>query len=126
MATPEVKISCVLKCRNSCVDTGTQGNMGITFGARTRFLGRGGSNGGICKAILDPKEREVKGQIKAERISAYIAEKSVLKSANKHASSVGLMSLVGGGSQWESAQLFKVRRPPLIGINSNQYQVYLR
>ncbi len=51
-------------------------------------------------------------QIKAQRVAACIAENSTLKGAYKHVSSVGFMSLVAGESQWESAQLFKVGRPP--------------
>ncbi len=67
---------------------------------------------------LDPGERQVKGQIRAEVVAAYIEEKSAIKGANKRVSNLGVMLLVACGNQWESAQLFKVirSREPLVCI----------
>ncbi len=57
---------------------------------------------------FDPGERRVKGQIRTEMVTAYIAEKRGLKSAT----SVGVMLLVAWESQWEIAQLFKFGHSP--------------
>ncbi len=47
---------------------------------------------------IDPGGRQVKGHIGTEIIAAYIASKSAIKCAYKHASSVGVMIL----EAWES------------------------
>ncbi len=57
---------------------------------------------------LDQGGRRVKSRVRTGNVTAFIPENSTYK----HASSVGLLSLVDGGSQWESAQLFKVGRSP--------------
>ncbi len=49
--------------------------------------------------LFDPGERQVKSQMRTESEAVYnITESSALKSAYKHASSVGLISLVAGGA----------------------------
>ncbi len=59
---------------------------------------------------LDLGGRRTKDQTRAERIAPFITEEGAWKRTYKHASSVGLMSLVAGRSQWESTHLFAVGR----------------
>ncbi len=59
---------------------------------------------------FDSGGRQVKSQLREQSVAACIKENSTLNGAYKHVSSVGFMSLVAGGSQWESAQPFKVGR----------------
>ncbi len=63
---------------------------------------------------IDLEERHIESQIRVDAVTAYIAKKSALKSAYKRARSVGVMLLVVGGDQSESAQLFKVGRSQLV------------
>ncbi len=64
---------------------------------------------------LNPGGRRVKSRIRTGNVAAFIPEESALKVHTKHAGSVESIPLVAGegggvGSQWESAQLFKVDR----------------
>ncbi len=71
---------------------------------------------------LDPGGRRVKSRVRTGNVTAFIPENS----AYKHASSVRLMPLVDGGSQWESAQLFKVGPFALVkayAVNTHRSQL---
>ncbi len=59
---------------------------------------------------LDPGGIQVKSRIRTGDVAVFITEERALKVHTKHTSSVESIPLVAGGSQWESAHLFKVGR----------------